>query len=249
MREHVARQAFGGEQVAQLAVFVELGVVGAGHVHQLGLFAHQIETKADALRHVFIAQQRQRDLVGQIEEGAGSDLRADGQLAAAAIDQHRQIDARRTAEVEQLVHRCADGATGVQHVVDEQHGLIGDGHGQRGAIGAGVQTAGGEVVAVKGRRHHAVGLRQLQVGVQPLRQPGAAGIDADEQGRLGLRRDSAANLREQLGVERLGVWRGGDWGSRRGRHGQRCCRYCSTMSWAAALSTSLAPSSSAATEV
>ena len=45
---------------------------------------------------------------------------ADRQLAPAAVDQHGELDARRPAVVEQLVHRRAHRAAGVEHVVDEQ---------------------------------------------------------------------------------------------------------------------------------
>src|SRR5688572_24635919 len=50
---------------------------------------------------------------------AGSPLRGDRQLAAAAIDERRQPYPRRPAVVEELVHRRAYRAAGVEHVVDD----------------------------------------------------------------------------------------------------------------------------------
>src|SRR5438874_4102616 len=47
-------------------------------------------------------------------------LRADRQLAAAAIGEHDERDVRRPAVVEKLVHRRAHRAAGVEHVVHQQ---------------------------------------------------------------------------------------------------------------------------------
>ena len=43
----------------------------------------------------------------------------DGELTVAAVGEHGELDACRAAEVEEPVDRRADGAAGVQHVVDE----------------------------------------------------------------------------------------------------------------------------------
>src|SRR5687767_15749753 len=47
------------------------------------------------------------------------DVRMDGKLAAATIDEHRQRDPRRPPKIRQLVERRADGAAGIEHVVDD----------------------------------------------------------------------------------------------------------------------------------
>jgi hypothetical protein len=47
-------------------------------------------------------------------------------VAPAAVEQCRQPDALRAPVVEQFVHRCADRAPGVQHVVDQQDVGAGD---------------------------------------------------------------------------------------------------------------------------
>src|SRR6476660_3392008 len=50
----------------------------------------------------------------------------DGQLAVAAIDQHRELDGAGPSEVHQCVHRCARGAPMVDDVVDENDDLAVD---------------------------------------------------------------------------------------------------------------------------
>src|SRR5437660_484275 len=47
----------------------------------------------------------------------------DGQLAMAAVDQHRELDRARPAELHQRVHRRAHGAAVPDHVVDQDHDL------------------------------------------------------------------------------------------------------------------------------
>ena len=59
---------------------------------------------------------------------------ADGQLAVAAIDQHRQPDRGRPALVDQRVHRRAHGAAGVEHVVDDDHRRLLEREGQVSAL-------------------------------------------------------------------------------------------------------------------
>ena len=49
------------------------------------------------------------------------DVRLDGELAPAAVDEHGQPDPRGAAEVGELVERGADGAAGEEHVVDDHH--------------------------------------------------------------------------------------------------------------------------------
>src|SRR5262245_24438310 len=53
-------------------------------------------------------------------------LRADRQLPLAAVDERHQRDRFRPAVVEQLIHRRADGAPGIEDVVDEEELLVGD---------------------------------------------------------------------------------------------------------------------------
>ena len=60
--------------------------------------------------------------VGDLEPHA-HEVGRDGQLAPAAIHEHREPDAPGPPEVDELVERGADGAPGVEHVVDEQDRL------------------------------------------------------------------------------------------------------------------------------
>ena len=60
---------------------------------------------------------------------------ADGQLPVAAVDQHGQPHDARAAEVDDGVQGGADGAAGVEDVVDQHHGL---------AVDAGARQLGGD---------------------------------------------------------------------------------------------------------
>ena len=117
---------------------------------------------------------------------------ADGQLAVAPVDQHRELDAARPAEVEERVDGRADGAPGVEHVVDEHDGGVVEAERQLGAAHLGLLAGGqhprfaahGHVVAVEAdvqcaQRHVATAELGQQVA-QPLGQHGAARVDADD---------------------------------------------------------------------
>jgi hypothetical protein len=84
------------------AHFVALGPVGLGeaHMHALGVAGRQVLA----------------DVVGP-----------DRQLAVAAVDEHGQSHRARTAQIGERVEGCADGAPGVEHVVDEDDDLVVDG--------------------------------------------------------------------------------------------------------------------------
>ena len=75
---------------------------------------------------------------------------------------------------------------------------------------------------------------QLQVGLQPLGQPGAARPDADQRACPGSQQ-ARARRAQQVGVQRFGVEASGSGSC------MRCCRNCSRISAAAAASTSRAP--------
>ena len=53
-------------------------------------------------------------------------VRADGQFPVAAVDQHREADDARAAEVDDRVEGGADGPAGVQDVVDQHHDFVVD---------------------------------------------------------------------------------------------------------------------------
>src|SRR5688500_5631977 len=150
---------------------------------------------------VLAALQAQPHAGGHLEARAAV-LRADGKLAAAAVGQHHQRDAFRAPVVEQLVHRRAHRAPGVEHIVHQQQ--LPPAHVERdlGALGIVVQPLRVVVVAVEGDVHEAERLAQAEPRVQPLRQPGAAGVDADHRG---LRADARLQLARQLLADLLGV--------------------------------------------
>src|SRR5512134_3014572 len=76
-------------------------------------------------------------------------LRADRQLPAVALGEHHQRDRGRAAVVEQLVHRRAHRAPGVQHVVHQQQVLALDVERNLRALGIPGEPLLGVVVAVE----------------------------------------------------------------------------------------------------
>ena len=110
--------------------------------------------------------------------------RLDGQFAMPAVDQHAQPDALRTAQIEQPVHRRANRASGVQHVVDQDQILVVHRKRNVARLQHGLRRNLGKVVAIqrdvqRPHRHiHAVdaahGLRDA------LGQRNAAPADSDQ---------------------------------------------------------------------
>src|SRR5579862_137043 len=142
----------------------------------------------------------------------------DRKLAVAAVGEHRQLDAFGPAVLEQRVDRGADRPSGVEDVVDEDHGApfelevesrVTDDRLRppRSAIGADM-----DVVAVKGDVELAQ--RELDPGAlldepaQALGDRHAARVDTDERDVVeilvpfdDLVRDAAQRPRDRLGVE------------------------------------------------
>jgi hypothetical protein len=125
------------------------------------------------------ARAGQRLGIGQGDAGRGV-VGLHGQFAAAAVHQHRQLDAGRPAEVEQFVEHGADGAAGVQHVVQQHDVRAVDVERQHGLRAGCRQAALREIVAVHGRGDDAGVAVQAQVLLQALGQPGAARRDAHQ---------------------------------------------------------------------
>ena len=116
-------------------------------------------------------------------QGGSNVIGLDGELAVAAVDQHRQLNGQRTPEIRERVHGGANGASGVQHVIHQHHvpGVERAGNMcrlQRPAL------AGLEVVAVERDVDGADGDLGagvfLDEGAEPHGQRHAAGADADE---------------------------------------------------------------------
>src|SRR6266436_2436493 len=147
-----------------------------------------------------VALQPQAHAGGHLDARAAV-LGADRQLPAAAVGEDHQRNARRAAVVEQLVHRRAHRAAGVKHVIDQQQIPAVDVERNLGALRVVMQPAGVIVVAVERDVHQAQRLGQPQHRVQPLREPGAARIEADHGG---LRADPRLELADQLHAQLLG---------------------------------------------
>src|SRR3954464_2923691 len=80
-------------------------------------------------------------------------LSGDGELPPAAIGQHHERDARRPTVVEELVHRRAHGAAGIEHVVDQQQLAAVDVEGNARALGIVVQALRVIIIAIEGDVH------------------------------------------------------------------------------------------------
>ena len=85
---------------------------------------------------------------------------------------------------------------------------------------------------------------QVEIGLQPRRQPGAARPNAD-QGGVGCAAQQAAHALAQGGVERFGV----EVEGRRRAHPACWLKYCSRIRAAEVASTSAAPTANAAVVV
>src|SRR6202163_315965 len=118
------------------------------------------------------------------------------QLAASAVDQNRELDLFRPSIVEQLVDRGANRATGVKHIVDEDDAASLDLEWQRRRLDLRAQTLLPVIVAVERHIDEADRMLTRQQRGKPLREPGAAGIDADQ---LGVHRHRAPHLVGQRG--------------------------------------------------
>src|SRR5688572_18031024 len=76
----------------------------------------RLDAEAEAAR---VVARELEGLRGRQAHARRGEVRLDRQFAPAAIHQHRQRDAGRSPIVEQLIDHGADGATGVEHVVEE----------------------------------------------------------------------------------------------------------------------------------
>ena len=102
----------------------------------------------------------------------------------AAVDQGKELDARRTAELHHGVERCARGAAGVDHIVDQHDGLARNGEGNVRPVEYRRVRDRGQIIAVErdvqlaDRQLHAVDL--LNVFCKAAGQRHTARADADQ---------------------------------------------------------------------
>ena len=161
-------------QVDEFAVRVELRIAAAA---SQGRHLRAPQLKAELAR--FAAHERQALLARQAD-ARRRDGRLDRQFAPAAIDEHGELDARRPAEVVQLVEHGANRAPGEEDVVYEDDRPAFDTEWQLRRVGAGDEAARAEIVAVQRGRDHAVRAGKMQIALQPLGKPRAARPDADQ---------------------------------------------------------------------
>ena len=107
-----------------------------------------------------------------------------GKLAVAAVDEHTELNAARTAVIEQRVQRRSRRPAGVEHVVHQNDVLVLDVEFHFAGRHLGTMADRGKVVAIEGDversdRHFGL-LDAAQDLGQPLRQRYSATLDADE---------------------------------------------------------------------
>src|SRR4051812_41248411 len=102
------------------------------------------------------------------------------QFAPTAIDEHRELHTRRPAVVEEFVEHGADRAAGVEHIVEQDDVRAVHVEVDLRLRARARHAALREVVAMHRRRDRGGIAGQLQVLLQPLGEPRAAGLHADE---------------------------------------------------------------------
>src|SRR3989441_599533 len=117
-------------------------------------------------------------------------VRADGKLAMAAVDEHRELHPLRPAEVDQRVHRGTHRSAGEEHVVDEEDAPPVDGERDVGPLHHRVLEAAVQVVAIERDVDHAEGWRHAALDLadrlaDALGQVHATRADADQRQLLG----------------------------------------------------------------
>ena len=114
----------------------------------------------------------------------------------AAVDEHRQLDRCRPADITQCVERRADRTTGIEHVVDEDHKTAVDAPGgYRGLL----QRSGRLEVQVV----------PVQGDVEPAVGDGSAAEFVDFLGEPIRQRDTASRDTQQDDTRRVGTVQGG----------------------------------------
>src|SRR4029450_1062591 len=152
------------------------------HLGLLGFFDD------DAVLAVVLAQAHGDAFTARSREVVADVLRADRQLAVSAIDQARELDRGRPAEVDDRVERRANRPAGEEDVVHEDHGLVLDRERDVGPADH-RRPAHAQVVAVErdverpDRQRGAVDVRDLRG--EAMREAHPARAQADERQILG----------------------------------------------------------------
>src|SRR6185437_393209 len=88
-------------------------------------------------------------------DGAADEGGFDWQFAVAAVDEREQLHAARASVIEERVEGGADGASGVEHVVDQDDVASGDIEADGTGNHGGARAVGGKIVAIEADIEHA----------------------------------------------------------------------------------------------
>jgi len=148
--------------------------------------------------------------VGSVD-GEADVVGGDGEFAACAINEDDEADDAGAAEIDEGVECGADGASGVEDIIDEEKGAVIEAEVHVCAAGDGDGMARGEVIAVHGDVERADvegGVAREDFGEgggEALREEFAAGTDADDgEGECGAEERFIGEDGMSEGVERKG---------------------------------------------
>ena len=138
---------------------------------------------------------------GRQRHTCGGVVGFDRQFAATTVHQHRQLHFGGATVIKQLIQHRANGAAGVEHIVEHDEVRAIDFKRELGLAPI-AQAALRKVVTVHGGGDAARLAFEAQIFLQACRQPSAARGDAHQ---TGGGREQAAHAFEQLGVQALRV--------------------------------------------
>ena len=97
----------------------------------------------------------------------------------AAFDQSHQQYGSRATEIEDLVHRCANGSSGVKDVIDQDDIAMIDIEVDLRGLYLWIDAYLGKIVTVEADVQEPAGFLQSKQRIEMLGHPGTAGMDAD----------------------------------------------------------------------
>ena len=184
--QDVARQALDRQQMVQLAVGVELRVVACRNIGAGSLMCAGCSTQGAACR-VGVASRSMLCSGRRLSSVAPTNCAAIGSSRPPRSTSAASRMLRRAAVVEQLVHRGADGAPGVEHVVDQDEVAALDFEGDVRRLDlARAGRSRVEIVAVERDVERAERDVRGRARGAAARRANAAGVDADQRRSRGV---------------------------------------------------------------
>ena len=191
--QDVLVQSLGTEKMAQTTIFVELNVVSQ-HWPPVVLFPVLAPVRLPPSSLIWLSLSS--SMVARRNVGL------DRNFAFAAVNQDRQQYLSGSTVVKNFVHRGADGATRLQHVIDQHNHLVVYVGWQVGWFYGWVQTNAGEIIAIKGNVELTQLSGRLQSFVQAFGNPYPTSLNTDNERfrlvalKIGVRASASWSIRE-----------------------------------------------------